>query len=326
MTAAISVGAGLAIAAGAAAVGTVAAGAISSSNASKAAGAQVAAANSADQTQLAMYNQTRDDQAPWRTAGSNALTALQGYYGLGGTAPTTAGSSVPGSQAGLAKSVGTQNGGMVTGSASGPGAKLTVDQGMTASGQPTAATGGTGTASGGAPTGNATADADNALIQNLPGYQFNLQQGNSAVQKNLAASGLLDSGAAQKALTQYGQGMATSASTQYLNGLQSLAGLGQTATAQTGAAGSNAANQIGSNQIYAGNAQASGYAGQSNAIGAGLSGLTGIYSNYNTQQQIGAAGAGSSSGYGLGTSGGGYTGYNWGDPGASDGYIMTGLT
>lgn len=117
--------------------------------------------------------------------------------------------------------------------------------------------------------------ADMKLIQSLPGYQFNLDQGNQAVQRDLAARGLLGSGAAGKALTDYGQGYAQNASTQYLNGLQSIAGIGQTSAQATGQAGMNAANQIGSNQIYAGNAQASGYANQSNAINSGLAGLGG---------------------------------------------------
>jgi hypothetical protein len=167
--------------------------------------------------------------------------------------------------------------------------------------------------------------ADNKLIQSLPGYQFNLQQGNQAVQRNLAANGLLDSGAAQKALTQYGQGMATQASGQYLNGLQSLAGLGQSSTAQTGQAGTYAGAQIGSNQIYAGNAQASGYANQSNAINSGLSGLSGIYGNYNQQQNLQNQYQGSnayyqanspSGGFGGGGSYGGTTTVN------QSGYIM----
>lgn len=127
--------------------------------------------------------------------------------------------------------------------------------------------------------------ADSALIQSLPGYQFNLQQGQQATERNLAAGGLLDSGAAQKALTQYGQGYAQSASNSYLNGLQSLSGVGQTSVQATGAAGTNAANQIGSNQIYAGNAQASGYANQANAINNGLSGLSGLGSQYLNSQQ-----------------------------------------
>jgi len=210
------------VAAGIAAAAVIG-GVASGIGASDAAGAQRDAAQTASNTQLQMYNQTRTDQAPWRAAGGSALTALQGYYGL-------------------------------------PGANGQVDP-------------------------NAAAN-DNKLIQNLPGYQFNLQQGNQAVQRNLAANGLLDSGAAQKALTQYGQGAAMQASGQYLNGLQSLAGLGQTSVANTGAAGANAANQIGSNQIYAGNAQASGYANQSNAINSGLSGLSGIYGNYNQQQNL----------------------------------------
>lgn len=141
-------------------------------------------------------------------------------------------------------------------------------------------------ANGVTPNPATTAANDNALIQNLPGYQFNLQQGNQAVQRNLAANGLLDSGAAQKALTQYGQGAATSATGQYLNGLQSLAGLGQTSAGQTGQVGAYTGAQVGSNQIYSGNAQASGYANQSNAINQGLSGLTGIYGQYNQQQNL----------------------------------------
>lgn len=202
----------------AAIIGGAVVGAVGSNMAAgKSAGAQESAANTASATQLDMYNQSREDQTPWRQAGGSAIGALSSYYGL-------------------------------------PGAN-----GQT----PDAAT---------------TAANDNKLIQSMPGYQFNLQQGNQAVQRDLAAKGLLGSGAAAKALTQYGQGAATSATGQYLNGLQSLAGIGQTSVSQTGALGANAANQIGSNQIYAGNAQATGYANQSNAINSGLSGLTGAYS------------------------------------------------
>lgn len=229
------------IAAGAiAAVGAVAGGAIAAGGAKSAGEAQANAARDASNTQLAMYDQTRTDQAPWRQAGGSALDALTSYYGLPG-------------------------------------------------------------ADGKTPNPTTTAANDNKLIQNLPGYQFNLQQGNQAVQRNLAANGLLDSGAAQKALTQYGQGMATQATGQYLNGLQSLAGLGQTATANTGAVGANTANQVGSNQIYAGNAQASGYANQANAVNSGLSGLAGVYGNYQQQQnmQYGPAYQGATSGFGA---------------------------
>ena len=173
-----------------------------------------------------------------------------------------------------------------------------------------------GTDASGNPTpANPNAGAqDNSLIQSLPGYQFNLQQGNQAVQRDLAAQGLLGSGAAGKALTQYGQGYAQNAANSYLNGLQSLAGIGQTSAQATGAAGMNAANQIGSNQIYAGNAQASGYANQSNAINSGLSGLVGAFNQYGVQQgnQYGPAGS-----YSVGPAAQApsyYGGYNGSDP------------
>ena len=200
--------------------GAVIGGVASYAGASKSASAQRDAANTASQTQLQMYNQTREDQAPWRQAGSAAVGALSNYYGVG------------------------------------PNGQVNPNAGA----------------------------ADTKLIQSMPGYQFNLQQGNQAVQRDLAAKGLLGSGAAGKALTQYGQGYAMNASNQYLNGLQSLAGLGQTSAQATGAAGMNTANQIGSNQIYAGNAQASGYANQANAVNQGLSGLTGALGQYQQQQ------------------------------------------
>lgn len=215
---------------GAAVLGAV----VSSNSASKGAAAQQNAANTASQTQLQMYNQTRQDQTPWRTAGGNAISALSSYYGLPGA---------NGAQPNLAQ----------------------------------------------------TGLDDNKLISSLPGYQFNLDQGQQAVERNLASKGLLSSGAGAKALLQYGQGYAENAANDYTNGLKSIAGIGQSSVQATGAAGANAANQVGSNQIYSGNAQATGYANQSNAINQGLSGLTGAFGQYqgyqNMQQQANNYGA-----------------------------------
>lgn len=206
--------------AGAAVVGTAAT--VYSSN--KAAGAQRDASNRANLTQSEQYAQTRADQAPWRAEGSQAVSALGQYYGLGGVN------------------------------------------------------------SDGSPNGSASIPDYNSILSGLPGYQFQRDQGNQAVQRNLAAAGLLQSGAAGKALQQYGQGVASNYATQYVNGLQSLAGLGQTSVQSTGNIGANTANQIGANQIYSGNAQASGYAATGNAINSGLSGIAGAYGMYNTWQ------------------------------------------
>jgi hypothetical protein len=48
----------------------------------KAASATEHAADTANATSLQMYNQTRSDQAPYRAAGSTALSSLMGAYGL----------------------------------------------------------------------------------------------------------------------------------------------------------------------------------------------------------------------------------------------------
>ncbi len=114
-------------------------------------------------------------------------------------------------------------------------------------------------------------------IANLPGYQFQLNQGVQAIDRSQAARGLLDSGATGKALAQYGQGLAQSYSGQYLSGLEALANRGEGATQATAQAGTYAANQISSDQVYAGQAAAQGDVNTFNAISAGLGQGVGIY-------------------------------------------------
>ena len=70
--------------AGATIVGTVGGALISANAASKAASGAQNAANRANDTQWAMYNQTRDDQEPWRTQGGMAVGQLGELLGPGG--------------------------------------------------------------------------------------------------------------------------------------------------------------------------------------------------------------------------------------------------
>lgn len=210
-------------------------------SAENAADAQVAAAQKGSDTILQMFNQTRADQAPWRQAGGEALGALAQFYGLPGLGSSM---SAPGA-----------NGISANPSGSG-GYQPTPGGGL----QRTATTG--PSAPGAAP---AQQPYDfNSILQNLPGYQFQLQQGQQAAQRDLASRGLLNSGAALKSLTQYGQGLASNYADKYASGLSGLAGLGQYANQSTAAAGSNAANTISGNTIYAGNASAAGFANQYN--------------------------------------------------------------
>lgn len=138
-----------------------------------------------------------------------------------------------------------------------------------------------------------------AQFQADPGYAFRLSEGQKALDRQAAARGGLISGSALKAASRYGQEMGSqeyqNAFNRYqaersakLGPLQSLAGVGQTATQALGAAGesmtsgSNAAlgaygSQAGAALGAAGQARASGYIGQANAIAGGASGLSNMY-------------------------------------------------
>jgi hypothetical protein len=120
-----------------------------------------------------------------------------------------------------------------------------------------------------------------------PGYGFRMSEGMKALERSAAARGGLMSGATGKALTRYGQEMGSqeyqNAFNRYqaersarLNPLQSLAGVGQTATNALGVAGQNYATGAGEALGAGAQARASGYMGAANAISGGL----GQYMNY----------------------------------------------
>lgn len=110
-----------------------------------------------------------------------------------------------------------------------------------------------------------------------PGYQFQMSEGLKAVDRGAAARGLLGSGAAVKGEERFAGGLADSTYGQYVNQLQSLAGLGQSATGSTAQAGQNAANNISNAYMAAGNARASSYANTGSAINGTLNNLSSIY-------------------------------------------------
>jgi len=110
-------------------------------------------------------------------------------------------------------------------------------------------------------------------FQQDPGYAFRLSEGQKALDRSAAARCGLISGAALKAAQRYGQEAGSqeyqNAFNRYqternamLNPLQSLAGVGQTATNQLGAAGQNYANTAGNIGLLGG-------ANQANALMAG---------------------------------------------------------
>lgn len=198
---------------------TVVGAATSVYSANKAASATRGAANSSIAEQNAEYNQTRNDQAPWRTTGASALDQIAKLYGL---------DSVD------------ANGNIVKGSGK----------------------------------------ADFSSFSASPDFQFNLGQGQDAINRSAAARGGLLSGAAVKAGATYATGLANQTFGDYVSRLSGVAGAGQSATNATQAAGTNMANQNSVALMSAGNARASAYSSIGQTIGNSANGLASNYLLY----------------------------------------------
>jgi len=211
-------------------VAGIAAGAYESSQASS---DQQAAAQSAQNTQLGMYNQTNANLAPFRTTGADATARLAGLMGVGPNAMTNAQVS--------------------------------------------------------------------SYLTNLPGYQFQMQQGTQAIDRSAASQGLLNSGATGKALQQYGQGLGSNYFGQYLNQLQFLSNQGENAAAQTGQFAQQTGAGVAGSQIYGGNAAAAGAIGTGNSITNGINQGVGLYGLYQGGYFGNGGGAGINAGNGYGS-------------------------
>lgn len=141
------------------------------------------------------------------------------------------------------------------------------------------------------PGGKLTRNFSMADFRADPGYQFRLREGMRGVENSAAARGGLLSGNALKALANYSQ---QAASNEYMNAynrfnndqsnlynrLAGLANTGQTTANSLGALGSSTAQSIGNNMMSAGQARASGYAGQANALNGLVNNGIGLYAGY----------------------------------------------
>ena len=186
--------------------------------------------------------------------------------------------------------------------------------------------------SGGYGSLNAPMTAQN--FQDLsPAYQFQQQQGMSALNNSLAAKDGVMSGAATKGMIGFNQGMANTAwdnafnqyqtqNTNTYNRLAGLLGIGQNAAAQTGNNGAQMANTAAGAATAQGQALASGTMGVSNAINGGMSNGLGYYMANNMMGGKLFGGVGSGGG-GSGVVSGG-DGISPGNGGASGLYGLTG--
>jgi hypothetical protein len=139
-----------------------------------------------------------------------------------------------------------------------------------------------------------------------PGYQFRMSQGVNALDRSAAARGMINSGAQQRALTSYGQGLASSELNNafqrvgavqgnaqqaagalgnlYQNQGTTLSNLATRQSSQNQALSQNTSNALGQYSMNAGNAQAGGYQNMGSSINGGLqNGLTAYMMNQQNQ-------------------------------------------
>lgn len=178
-------------------------------------------------------------------------------------------------------------------------------------------------------------------LQGDPGYQFQLAQGQKALERSAASQGGLNSGGFMKAMDQYSQGLA---STQYqnawnrqfqqnqfnYNSLANMAGMGQSAAGSLAALGERHGNTMADSDRAKWDATANRVMSQFNSAGRGASGLTSTGVKYGSMAAVGGMGggmggvaqAGSTFGGGGGQGQGGMPGGGYGGGGGGyGGYI-----
>lgn len=118
------------------------------------------------------------------------------------------------------------------------------------------------------------AGPDMSAFTESPDYQFNLAEGQKAIDRSLAARGKGLSGAAVREGVRYASGMASNEFGNFYNRLAGLAGLGQAGINTSANAGANSASTIANANANAGAARSSAYMtgaqGVNNAVQGGI--------------------------------------------------------
>jgi len=261
--------------------GAAIAGGASLIGSSKAAKSQAAAADEAGDTQRAMFERSVELSEPWRTAGMGALSALEYELGLG-SLPTLGATTTfnVGDQSFSTREAAEQyRQSLISSTGSSP--PVTQGRGESPDGsiyaQPQ--TGVLGAPGANIPgiTETTTGGQPYAGFRETPGYQFQLDEGQKAINRSLAARGKLLSGPAVKEGMRFSQGLADQTYANHLSRLANMAGLGANVAGQQGQFGITTGAGLANSAIQGGNARASGYAATGQAIGGGINTLAGLY-------------------------------------------------
>lgn len=273
-----------------AAVGSIAGGLIQSSSARRASNAQTQAAAADREMQREFYHQTRDDLAPYRNAGTNALAPLMYDLGLLSEAPTIGATPLEVTAHSRTIPVGDnyrpsvqdlfrRGGGEAADDIFNPEGRTTTEEGWMVGGQFFADRGEADAYA----MANGTGGAQYGGFTESPGYQYRLNQGLDAVEASAASRGMLRSGSTLNALNQTAQDYATNEYGAHINRLMGAAGMGQQAASQQVAANQNAAANMSNTYAAQGNAQAAGAIAQGNAMSGTLNNLAGLWGYQNAQ-------------------------------------------
>ena len=237
-------------------VGTIGSSYLQSRSSAKAAEAQLQAAQMAGDTEREMYYQSREDVAPWREAGGEGLNYLQNMLGIG--APSTLERYKPQREdfTNLEDYQNALNQWRAT------------DQAFQEN------------------YGSLTRIGPEDYVES-PYYNFLLDKGTEARKHAASAGGGIESGRTYKALTEYGQNLASQDYGDWLNRkyqsiapYQSMAGVGQSTATQMGQNALNLGTSLANNAMYAGGVQAQNYMNQGDIWSNALTGLTNLGTNY----------------------------------------------
>jgi hypothetical protein len=293
------------VTAGIAVGGSVIGGMIQGDAAEDAANVQVGASDRATAEQRRQYDLSREDLAPWRSAGSAAVNRQAELLGLEGTGRSldqivaelrsSGRFTLPASPSGATAASGRTGNARLDflldttrqfrpeedfgGAKSAPAAPQTDEAALMAEAKRifNAQSERPRSADFGSLNRRFTmADFENDPVNRLS-MQFGLDEGTKAIRRTLGASGMARSGAAVKALTRFstdyaGQRAGESYNRFYadqdrtFNRLAGVSGTGQTATTNTAQLGANMATNVGNNIIGAGNARGAASIAQGNAM------------------------------------------------------------
>jgi hypothetical protein len=110
-----------------------------------------------------------------------------------------------------------------------------------------------------------------ADFETSPGYQFRMDEGSKALDRSAASRGLLRSGAQQKAITAFGQGIASEEYGNYMDNLLAVSGLGGQAASSGNNTAANLTGNAADNIFRGGVARGSAYSAGANALASGIS-------------------------------------------------------